>query len=291
MPTRLNAPYWGTSSQKFTFKTLSGSVFTCTTNPTTYTLDPGDNNSNSATSTSYPSSNAGTSVPAVLGPTIISGAMEYAPQAIDLEWAEFSETDYITLATSFNLQLGYMIDMNDRGVYGMLKIVSFDYAIGVAQRVGAFKAFYYVIGPANGLVSTVNVLSRPGTPTPTVSTGGSIPNATTTYYCYTWWTPWGETISSAIFSATTTAANQAVTIPFTFPTSVYFRRARLYAASSSAALAAGSTAYVMADVWTAFSPQWIDTTGINGLTNTATIPALNTAATGVWQGGLWINGS
>jgi hypothetical protein len=286
MSTRLNAPYWGTSSSKFIFKTVSGQTFTCSTNPDTYSLDPGDNNFNG-----NPSSNAITSMPAVLGPTIISGAMEYAPQAIDIEWSQFSESDYITLASNFNLQLGYMIDMNDRGFYGMLKILSFTYLIGVAQKVGTFKAVYYVIGPANGTTSTINTLSTPATPTPTLGTGGSIPNGTTTYYCNTWWTPWGETISSSIYSATTTANGQAVTIPFTFPTSVYFRRCRLYAASSSAALAAGSTAYIMADIWAAFSPQWIDTTGINGLTNTAQIPALNTAATGQWSGGAWQNGS
>jgi hypothetical protein len=289
--TRLSAPYWLSTSQKFKFQTVTGSVFICQTNPTKYTYDPGDNNSNNSGQLGNPSSNAGTALPAQLGPTIISGPMEYAPQAIMLDWAEMSFPDYKTLAASFNLVMGYMIDQSDNGFYGMLKLMSFDMQIGSAQQVGECKAVFFVVGPANGQTSTINVLPTPSTITPTVSSGGSIPNATTVYYCYTWWSPWGESLPSPVFHATSTAANQAFTIPFTFPSSNYFRRARLYAATSSAALAYGSTAYIMADIWVAFSPQWIDTTGVNGLTNTAQIPSANMAATGLWNGGLWTNGS
>jgi hypothetical protein len=216
--------------------------------------------------------------------------MEYAPTAIALEWQEMSETDYKTLAASFNLQLGTMIDQGDNGFYGMLKLLSFNYQIGSAQKVGAVKAVFFCVRPANGAVSVVNTLSTPGTPTPSLGTGGSIPTATQVFYTYTWWTPWGESTQSAIFSATTATNGATITIPFTFPTNVWFRRARLYAATTSGALAAGSTAFVMADIWTAFSPQWIDTTGVNGLTNTAQIPTVNTAYTGQWSGGLWQQG-
>jgi hypothetical protein len=282
----LNAPYWGGTGQKFVFKTTSGQSITCQTNPTAYALDPGDN-----MFSGNPSSNATLALPAVMGPSILLGPMEYAPSGIALEWAEMSYTQYTALATTFNLVQGYMIDQDDHGYAGYLKLMSYDYGIGVAQKVGHVKAVFFCTGPANGQTSTINTLPTPSTITPTLSVGGSIPNANTTYYTYTWWSPWGEGLQSPIFSSTSTASNQAATINFTFPVSNYFRRARLYAASTSAGLAAGSTAFVMADVWVAMSPQWIDTTGINGLTNTAVIPLVNTAATGLWSGGIWINGS
>ena len=269
------APYWQ-SAAKFRFIADSGPTFTLQNNPSTYSLSPN-------------STNAAVEIPAQMGPTYLNGAIEFPPTAIPMEWTEIPESDYLTLANYFHLQPCTMIDMNDRGFWGWLKLGDFQYATGSAQKVGSAKAIFVTALPANGQSSTINTLTAPGTLTASLGSGGSIPINTTLYYRHTFWSCWGESKGGSVLSITTTATNQAVTLTYAAPVSSFYRRMRLYGATSAAGLADGQYASVIGDVWFAFTPQWIDTTGLNGQFNAAPLPTINRSFTGKFAGSVWQN--
>jgi len=226
-----------------------------------------------------------------MGAAYLSGSIEYPPTAIPMEWDQISQADYTTLANFFHLQPCTMIDMNDSGFYGWLKLGEFVYQSGSAQQVGSCKAVFICSVPANGQSSIVNTLPNPGTLTYTVATGGSIPASFPMYYRVTFFSQWGEGLGSNILTANTgVTSNAIIIISWTVPISTYYRKARIYAATSAAGLADGVQAYVIAEVWFMFTPQnWYDTTGLNGQYNVAHLPTINRAFTGKFLGGKWLN--
>ena len=274
---QLQAPFWS-NAQKFKFISDAGPTFTVQTNPSTYSLMPNNQQE--------------TQVPAQLGPAFFNGAIEMPPTSIPMEWMEMSEPDYNTLASNFHLQPCTMIDMDDRGFYGFLKLGGFDFQLGAAQKVGIVKAVFVCIQPSNGTTSVINTFGSPATLTATVSGGGSIPSGTTVYYRHTFFSNWGESLASPIYSVSTGATNNAaITLIWTAPASGFYRKTRLYSALSSGGLANGSLA-VCNDVLWAFTQQWIDTTGIQGTQNQAYVPNLiDRSARGFFLGGVWQNKS
>jgi len=239
-----------------------------------------------------PETQAAPQLPASMGPTYLSGAIEFPPVGLALEWAEMSEADYITLATNYHLVPCTMIDMEDNGYFGWLRLGAFEFLVGAAQKVGKVTAVFMTSTPAPGLVSTINNIFNPIAPTTSVGTGGSLNAGSTLYYAMTFWTRWGETgISPVATVSTGGTSNAAVTLSWTAPTTLQYRRARIYTASSAAGLAAGQTATILADVWAAFTQSYIDTCNMNGNSNSAIIPSSNTAYLGQFLGARWVSGS
>jgi len=271
------APYWGSNTQKVQFIADAGPTMTLQNNPSSYSLSP--------------HTYATAMVPAQMGALYLNGSIEYPPVAIPLEWTTISQADYTNLANYFHLQPCTMIDMNDNGYYGWLKLGDFVYESGSAQQVGSCKATFICSVPANGNATIVSTLPNPGTLSYSVTTGGSIPALQNMFYAVTFFSQWGEGLPSNILSATSGGiSNAIITIAWTVPNSTFYRKARVYAATSLAGLANGVMAQVIAEVWFCFKPQnWLDTTGLNGQYNTAVIPTIDRAFTGGFAGGRWLN--
>jgi hypothetical protein len=268
------APRWS-GAQKFQF-TNANNTYTCQINPNVYTAAP--------------QTPAAPQVPAAMGPTYLSGAVEMPPTGIVLVWDEFSYPDYLTLAQFHHLQPTTMIDMQDNAFYGWLQLGAFEYEPGAMLEVGKVQAVFNACTPANGVHSVINTLSTPSAPTYSVSTGGSIASGTSAYYCISQWSRWGETQVSPVISVSTGGTNNAaISLNWSSPTSAQFRRTRIYTAPTAAGLAAGATATVLADIWAGFTQSWIDTCNLSGNTRTATIPTANTAYLGAFYGARWIN--
>jgi hypothetical protein len=270
---QLQAQYWS-NAQKFKFIADAGPVFTVQTNPSTYSKMP--NNQQEV------------QFPAQLGPAFFNGAIEMAPTSIPLEWVEMSSSDYDALSSNFHLQPCTMIDMEDQGFYGFLKLGGFDYQVGSAQKVGIVKAVFVCIQPANGQTSVINTLGAPAILTGTIGTGGTISNSTTMYYRRSVFSNWGESLAGPVFTIITTNASASIILPWTAPSSGFYRKSRIYSASTAGALANGLQA-VCNDILYGFSQQWIDTVGIQGTQNQAYIPAVDHSATGFFLGGKWQN--
>lgn len=271
----LNSPYW-TNAQKFTFSNANG-TFTVQNNPKVYTVNP--------------QTAAAPQMPAAVGQSYLSGAVEMAPAAIELEWEQIARPDYDSLRKNYHLQPTTMTDAEDNGYYGWLQLGAY-VDNGVAQKIGRVNAIFITALPANGVHSIINALATPTAPTYSVTTGGSLAAGTTLYYCITQCSVWGQTLRSPIITVSTGAtANAAVALTFPTVSSSQFRRTRLYTATSAAGLNAGQTATVLADVWSGFTQTWTDPCNSAGNTMTATIPTTNTAYLGRWAGGYWVNGT
>lgn len=262
--------YWS-NTQKLQFSNTTLGTHTCVHNPTVYNM--------------VPLTKAQASVPAQPGPNVLSGGVEFASGSIPMEWPEMDYSEYVALG-AYHLQPSTMIDMYDNGYLGWLILASHEPPAGVSTKVAKVKATFVVSKPANGLVSTINVLA-PGTLSLSAASGGSIASGVTLYYALTFWSKWGESLSSPVESITTSAANQMITASWTAPTSAFYRKARLYVATSS--IAGGSVANVKADVYTAFTQSFVDYCGTNGVTATATIPTESQSYIGDFRGGIWQN--
>jgi hypothetical protein len=238
-----------------------------------------------------PLSKAQADTPIMPGPNILSGGVEFASAAIPLEWQQLDYQEYLNLQ-AYHLVPSTMIDVFDNGYYGWLQLGSFEPLAGAATKVGKAKAAFIVSTPANGLVSTVNTLANGATLGHTVATGGSLAASTTLYYALSFWSNWGESLIGPIATVSTGAtANAMITLSWTAPISPNFRKARLYMATSAAALVAGATATVKAEVYQAWTQSWTDYCGTSGVTSTATIPSVNTAYLGRFAGGVFMNGT
>lgn len=267
--------YW-TSTQKMRFTTPSGSTYVLSKNPTKMPM--------------VSLTKAKADVPIAPAPNLLNGGSEFSAAAIPLEWQEMDYQEYLNLQP-YHLQPCTMIDMYDNGYFGWLSLGTFDSLPGVATKSGNVKAAFIVSTPANGLNSVVNTLSAPlaGNLTATATTGGSLAASTTLYYVLTFYSNWGQTTMSPVVSVTTGAsAGGAVNLAWTAPTSAFFRKARLWISTSNN-FAAGSTALIKADVFSAWTQTWTDYCGTSGITSTDTLPTFNSAYTGQWAGGLWVN--
>lgn len=263
--------YWN-NAQKLRFVSSSGVTYVCVHNPTTYNM--------------VPLTKAQASIPVQPGPNILSGGIEFASGSIPIEWPEMDFSEWQALQ-AWHLVPSTMIDMYDNGYLGWLVLGSYQPPAGVATKVGKANATFVVAKPANGLISTVNVLA-PITITSAVAAGGSIPASTTLHYALSVWTPWGESLISPDLSVSTGGTSNAmITISWTAPVSNFYRKARLYVSTS--AITAGTVQSIKAEVYSAFTQSFVDYCGMAGLTSTATTPTTNQAYTGRFSGGIWYN--
>jgi hypothetical protein len=265
--------YW-MNAQKLRFVSPTLGTHICVHNPTTYNM--------------VPLTKAQAAVPLQAGPNVLIGGVEFSPGAIPIEWPEMDYSEYQALQPFVYMPIT-MIDMYDNGYLGWLILGSYEPPAGVATKVGSCKATFVVSQPANGLLSTINVLT-PGALSATVAAGGSIPSSTTLYYAMTFWSQWGESTMSPVKTVSTGATNNAmVQLSWTPPSSAFYRKARLYV--SSVSFSAGSIQNIKAEVYTSFSQSFKDYCGTNGLTSTATIPTANKSSCGFWRGAVWLNES
>jgi hypothetical protein len=272
MPTPIPQEEYWQGTQKFTFTPEGGAEYTCINNPTLY--EP------------TPATEAELQVPAMLGANMLNGGIEFAPIALPIEWEEMDWSEYQYLAGTCHMQFCKMIDHEDQGYWGWLRLGKFSWIPGIAAKKGKCSAVFMVSQPADGLNSLINVLAKPAGAATSSATGGAIAASTMLYYWLTFFTPWGESVPYAFNITTPSAAGTYYNlITWTAPTSGFFRKARLYVSTQ----ANPATAYVKGDILAAESQQWTDYSGVNGLQNISTIPTVNRAATGIWGGGTWIN--
>jgi hypothetical protein len=270
--TTFAANYWPSGgAQKMRF-IIGGDTHVCAHNPTQYPMAP--------------LSKAQASTPVQMGPNLLAGGVEFAPGAMTLEWDQMSYTEYQELG-AFNMLYCTMIDMYDNGYQGWLILNSYTPTAAMAQMVGQVQATFVVAKPANGLISTVNILSPGILSSSVVTSGGSLASGTTLYYALTFFSLWGESALSSVITVNITSNNSYVNLSWTGPTSGFYRKARLYIATSS--FTAGSSALVKAEVYSSFTQEWTDYNGTNGVTATTTTPTSNNAFTGIFAGGLWQN--
>lgn len=283
MPTVLVDQYWS-NAPRMQFTVDGGTPYVMKHNPTVY-------NNTAATS-------AEIEIPAAVGIAAIIGGVEYAPVNIGLQWDEMDSSEYAYLSTIQLLPVT-MIDMEDNGYYGYLKLGAFDYTLGAAEKVGQCKALFMAIAPADGNTTTIKRLNDPQISdiNTTNISGGAIGATTdlTIQYAISYWTNWGET-NICSFSQTvngnTPAPQKAIQISWPSHSSMYYRKARIYIATSNAApISPGDTAYVLGDVFWAQTNQWTDYCGnVNGaLLNKVITPTQSTAYIGTWGGGRWNN--
>lgn len=280
----LTNQYWGSPTQRMTFTPDGGSTYTVVHNPTAY------NN--------VGNSQAEIELPAQVGISAIIGGVEYAPQAITFEWDEMDSSEYAYLG-SISFKPCVMVDMEDNGWYGYLRMVGFEYIVAASTKVGKVTALFMAIAPANGQRSTINAISSPDPAhiTVTVANGGSIGGTSdiTIQYALAFKSVWGETLITP-FSATvpghTPPHTDYVQIGWNAPNTSYYRLARLYiSTNNSAPLAPGDTAYLLGDTLWAQTQQWTDYNGnVNGATfPKIVIPSSSTAYKGYFGGGRWTN--
>lgn len=266
--------FWnGAQKMRFVSSTLGTHI--CVHNPTTYNF--------------VPLTKATAAIPINAGPNVLQGGVEFAAASIPLEWPELDYAEYQQLA-AYHLQPSTMIDMLDNGYLGWLILGSWEPPAGVATIVGKCKGAFVVSKPANGLSSVINTLANGATISAIVSAGGSIAASTTLCYGLTLWSSWGESLIGPILTVSTgSTANAMIQLSWTAPTSGYFRRARLYVATSAATLVAASSANVKADVYASWNQTFTDYCGMSGVNSVGTIPSVNQAYTGLWAGSLWQN--
>lgn len=267
--------YW-TGTQKMRFISLTNVTYVLKRSPQKYGM------------VAYTKAKA--DVPISPAPNLLNGGSEFAAASVPLEWPEMDEQEYLNLQP-YHLQPCTMIDMDDIGYFGWLVLGGFDYLPGVQTKTGTVKAQFIVSTPANGLVTVVNTLANPliGNLTATATTGGSISN-TTLYYVLSFYSNWGQTLVSPVVSCAVSGSNSAVSLSWTAPTSAYFRKARLWVSSSNS-FSPGATSLVKADVYSAWNQVWLDYCGVSGVTSQDVIPNANTASTGFFSGGRWLNAS
>lgn len=273
MPSTLTK-YWG-AGQKFKFTNDQAVSYTVSRNPTTYNW--------------VPLTKVQAKPPISPGANMLQGGVEFASATIAMEWAELDFAEYQKLQ-AYHMVPSTMIDAADQGFYGWLVLGGFQWIAGAATQTGKAVAAFVVCRPAPGAVTTINSLATPASsPTASGTTGGSIPTGTTLYYAHTFWSNWGESGISPVRTFTTGTNGALVNLSWTAPTSGYFRKTRIYTASSAAGLVPGATAYVLADVYALWSQTWADVSGLTGLTSQATIPLANYAYTGSFAGAAWQN--
>jgi hypothetical protein len=226
--------------------------------------------------------------PGVDGINYIRGTIEYAPFALELDWKIIGYNDYLSLS---KLQPYYIHLISHRliGYYGRLSLEGPKTAGPKSADVLTLKGMFYPQAPSDqGGAATVNRLSTPTTFAASSGTANSgyIPASQPTYYWLTFATIYGQTTPQMIGPISTSAANVANTLTWSWPSStVKCIAAYIYSATTSTS----STALQLAAVPYGLTPAWIDYVGAGGAVVTIPPPTTNTACRGDWYGGIWQN--
>jgi hypothetical protein len=220
------------------------------------------------------------------GTSTIFGGREYPTKEIGLNWNVLDYNEFLLMSAFTGISPVVMVDNNNNGYLGVFCIDQVEQLL-VTTKAVRVQASFLVLAPYNGIESPINALTPPTLTATLDANPGYIPNATDIYIWPTVFTPFGESEVGDVLHILSTGANQGYDISFTAPTSLYYKKTRLYWNSTNDPTSAtflsdvqagfpvvGTTAFI---VWTGYIPY-----------NLETPPTYGTAFTGYFAGGLWV---
>lgn len=234
-------------------------------------------------------------IPAIDGTTKISGQGEYAPFALDLEWAQMGFNDYLKLAALQPYLLTF-ITFRGIGYYGRLVLPGPGNDKPYSADVVKVKATFLVLGPsdAGGAAAVTRIATPTSLSVSNSNSGGFIVHGTKLYYFLTFKTIWGETDSQVVsITAGSSGTSWQNSLTWSWPTGTghgYCTMACLYVGTSSNI----NQAVLMAEILQTDTASWPDLVGFAGCSPPGvaiyqTPPSVNSAYAGKFQGGLWTN--
>jgi hypothetical protein len=224
------------------------------------------------------------------GTSIISGDKEYPPSEIVLKWNQIDYSYLQQLAAWQSTFPLVMVDHLDNGYLGVLCCESSEPIPSITRNTWAATFNFLVIGPYNGLHSTVPQLEAPTIAYALSGSPGYIAPSTTIYLWGSSFSPWGETALSSVTTIVNSTSNAAYNISFTPDSSGFYRKSRFYWNTSNTP----STATFFMDVLSGFpqdGPNTFTVWGNYAPYSALTPPSYGTAFKGMFAGGLFQAGS
>lgn len=230
-----------------------------------------------------------TSVQGIDGLNYISGAGEFPPFYLELQWKQLGYNDYLKLAALAPYYLTF-VSYRNIGYYGKLLLEGPKSAGVKTADVLQLKAQFFVLSPSDaGGAATVNRIATPTSLSVTNSNTantGYIPASQATYYWLTFSSKYGETLPQASGSISNTNANTYNSISWTWPSSTaYCEKASIYVSNTNSQ----ASSKLLGEVPNGLSATWSDYVGYQSALVNRQPPTASTAYRGQWMGSIWTN--
>lgn len=178
---------------------------------------------------------------------VIVGGVESAPKKISLAWPQIDYTQVQGIVPFVNIDPCVIILNDDSAYIGSLIVEDAQQLSGYTRNVWSLKLSFLPVGPYNGLTTTLNQLTPPTLSSALSSATGYIANPSDIYVWNSVFTEWGEsTVNGTPLHIANSTANAAYTISWTAPSSIHYRKTRLYWAATNTLADATLLAEVLA---------------------------------------------
>lgn len=222
--------------------------------------------------------------------SVILGAFEGPVSEISISYPMIDISQLEAIIPFTQLSPVVFVDNNDAGFYGVLVVDSCEQLNNYTRNVWALDMSFLVIGPYNGLTTTLPQLTAPTITATLAGVTGYIPNPATIYLWATVFTNRSADSESVVGSMTTisnTTPNAAYSLSWTPPSSLYFSKLRVYWNSTNNPV----TATLLTECYSGFPSDVPNSfTLFNNYVayNSESPVSYGTAFSGYWAGSIWI---